>query len=146
MQYYPESPEIELRPHIQTLFQRLATIYKQFEKKAMEIDSLGESKYKIGSTIFSMVVTSSKTDENQPHQTIIENDIKMKKGILAEFANIYHRPKVFKKTGPCFCPPMIKAHYLENDPHSLPNYTYVCFRTKNKGCGLGVTNRDRKGQ
>ena len=36
---------------------------------------------------------------------------------------------------------MIKAPYLENDPHLLPNYTYDCFRRKPKGCGLGVTNK-----
>ena len=94
MQYSPESPEIELRPQIKILFQRLATIYKQFENEAREINSMGGDKYKIGSTIFSMVVTSSKNDKNQPHLTVIANNIKMKKGILAELANIYDRPKV----------------------------------------------------
>ena len=58
MQYSPESPEIELRPQIKTLFQRLATIYKQFENKAREIDSIGGDKYKIGSTIFSTKMMS----------------------------------------------------------------------------------------
>ena len=100
MRYSPESPKIELRPQIKTLFQRPATIYKQFEKKVMEIDSMGENKYKIGSSIFSMVFTSSKNDKNQPHPTVIENNIKMKKGLLEEFANIYDTPKVFKKNWP----------------------------------------------
>ena len=79
MRYSPKSPEIELRPQIKILFQRLATIYKQFENKAMEIDSTGEDTYKIGSIIFLMVVTSSKNDTNQHHPTDIENKIKMKK-------------------------------------------------------------------
>ena len=37
MRYSPKSLEIELRPQMQTLFQRLATIYKQFENKAIFI-------------------------------------------------------------------------------------------------------------
>ena len=47
--------------------------------------------------------------------------------------------KFFKKNGACSCPPVIKAPYLENDPHSLSNYTYACFRTNKTGRGLGVT-------
>ena len=45
MQYSAESPEIDLRPQVQTLFDRLAKIHKQFENKAREIDSMGEDKY-----------------------------------------------------------------------------------------------------
>ena len=86
-----------------------------------------------------MVVLSSENNKNQPHPTVTANNIGMKKDILEEFVIIYDRPKDFRTIGPCFCPPVIKASYLEYDPHSLPNYTYVCYRTKNKGCGLGVT-------
>ena len=141
MRYSAQSPEIDLRPQIMTSFVRLATIHGQFENKAMEIDSMGGYKYKIGSTILSMVVLSSENNTNQPHQTVIANNTKLKKYVLKEFVIIYGTPKAFKKTGKCVYPPMIKAPYLENDPHRLPNYTYVCFRTKTKGCGLGVTNK-----
>ena len=65
----------------------------------------------------------------------------MRKDVLKEFIIIYGTPKAIKKIGKCFCPPMIRAPYLENDPHGLPNYTYDCFRTKTKGCGLGVTTK-----
>ena len=41
MRYSAESPEIDLRPQILTLFVRLATIHRHFENKAMEIDSMG---------------------------------------------------------------------------------------------------------
>ena len=88
-----------------------------------------------------MVVTSSKNDKNLPHPTATSNNIVLKKDILKEFVIIYGTPKVFKKTGPCVCPPVIKAPYLEYDPHRLPNYTYDCSRTKTKGCGLGVTKQ-----
>ena len=90
---------------------------------------MGGNKYKIGSTIFSMVVTSSKNDRYLPHPTVTADNIVLKKGILAEFANIYDRPKAFLKNGPCFCPPVIKGTYLDNDPHGFPNYTYACYRT-----------------
>ena len=89
MRYSAESPEIDLRPQIMTLFVRLATIHRQFENKAMEIDSMGEDKYKIGSTIFSMVVLSSENNKNQPHSTVISNNTKLKKDVLKEFVIIY---------------------------------------------------------
>ena len=56
---------------------------------------MGGEKYKIGSTIFLMVVTSSKNDKNQPHPTVIANNIKIKKRLLAEFVNIYESAKAF---------------------------------------------------
>ena len=97
MRYSPESPEIDLRPQIQALFDRLATIHKQFENKAMEIDSMGEDKYKIGSTILSMIATSNKDDKNQPHPTVTLNNTKLKKDVLKESVIIYGTPKAFKK-------------------------------------------------
>ena len=52
--YSAKSPEIELMPQILKLFDRLTKIHKQFENKAMEIDSMGKDRYKIGSAILSM--------------------------------------------------------------------------------------------
>ena len=102
---------------------------------------MGEDKYKIGSTILLMFNKSSDNNKNQIHPTAIENNIKLRKDVLKEFVIIYGTPKAFKKTGKCVCPPMIKAPYLENDPHSLPNYTYACFRTNKAGRGVGVTTK-----
>ena len=141
MRYSVDSPEIDLRPQILKLFDRFAKIHKQFENKAMEIDSMGEDRYKIGSAILLMLDKSSENNKNQIHPTAIENNIKLRKDVLKEFVIIYDRPKAFRTISPCFCPPMIKSPYLENYPHGLHNYTYDCSRTKTKGCGLGVTNK-----
>ena len=80
-----------------------------------------------------MFLLSSENNKNQPHPTVISSNIKLRKDVLKEFVIIYGTPKAFKKIGKCFCPPMIKATYLKYDPHSLPNYTYDCLRTKTKG-------------
>ena len=107
----------------------------------MEIDSMGEDRYKIGSAILSMFDNSSENNKNQPHPTVIESNIKLRKDVIKEFVDLYDTPIAYKNEGSCFCPPMIKAPYLENDPHGLPNYTYECSRTNKAGCGLGVTNK-----
>ena len=102
---------------------------------------MGEDRYKIGSAILLMFDKSSVNNKNQIHPTAIENHIKLRKDIIKEFVFIYDTPKAYKKKGKCVCPPMIRSPYLENDPHSLPNYTYECSRTNKAGYGLGVTNR-----
>ena len=48
MSYSAESPEIELRPQILKLFDRLTKIHKQFENKARKIDSMGEDQIMLG--------------------------------------------------------------------------------------------------
>ena len=97
MRYSAESPEIDLRPQILTLFDRLAKNHKQFENKAMEIDSMGEDKYKIGSTILLMFDKSSENNKNQIHPIAIENNIKLRKDVIEEFVFLYDTPKAYKK-------------------------------------------------
>ena len=97
MSYSAKSPEIELRRHILKLFDRLAKIHKKFENKAMEIDSMGEDKNKIGSTILSMFDKSSENNKNQIHPTAIENNIKLRKDVIEEFVYLYDTPIAYKK-------------------------------------------------
>ena len=67
----------------------------------MEIDSMGEDKYKIGSTILSMFVLSSENNKNQIHPTAIENNIKLRKDVIKEFVFLYDTPKAYKKWQMC---------------------------------------------
>ena len=62
----------------------------------MEIDSMGEDKYKIGSTILLMFDKSSVNNKNQIHPTAIENNIKLRKDLIEEFVIIYGTPKALK--------------------------------------------------